>query len=263
MTNIGEQSNYSMIRIRHFLLVLVALLVSWTSWAQATFTADAPALTALGQPFRVEFVVDAEPDRDSFKAPTFNDFDVLAGPSVSTGHSVQFINGKQSSSYTQTYTYVLMPRAAGNFSIGVASIAVDGKTLKTEPLLIEVIAERDSGSGNKGSVKTNPESSIGKDDVLLRLKVTANDLYKGESLRASLVLYSRVSVDGVESLTVPPFDGFWSQNLTIDNTSSREEYNGRIYETYKINEWLLTAGERRDCHPRGGDDHRHTGCGTG
>lgn len=243
MTNIGEQSNYSMIRIRHFLLVLVALLVSWTSWAQATFTADAPALTALGQPFRVEFVVDAEPDRDSFKAPTFNDFDVLAGPSVSTGHSVQFINGKQSSSYTQTYTYVLMPRAAGNFSIGVASIAVEGKTLKTEPLLIEVIAERDSGSGNNGSVKTNPESSIGKDDVLLRLKVTANDLYKGESLRASLVLYSRVSVDGVESLTVPPFDGFWSQNLTTDNTSSREEYNGRIYETYKINEWLLSPQE--------------------
>lgn len=230
-----------MIRIRHFLLVFVALLVSWASWAQATFTADAPALTALGQPFRVEFVADAEPDRDSFKAPAFDDFDVLAGPSVSTGHSVQFINGKQSSSYTQTYTYVLMPRAAGNFSIGVASIAVDGKTLKTEPLLIEVIAEKDSV--NKGGTAANPENSIGKDDVLLRLKVTSNDLYKGESLRASLILYSRVRVDGVESLTVPPFDGFWSQNLTMDNTSSREEYNGRIYETYKINEWLLSPQE--------------------
>lgn len=229
-----------MIRIRHFLLVLVALLVSWTSWAQATFTADAPALTALGQPFRVAFVVDAEPDRDSFKAPSFNDFDVLAGPSVSTGHSVQFINGKQSSSYTCTYTYVLMPRANGNFTIGAASISVDGKVLKTKPLLIEVIAEKTSGSDHKRGANRDPENSIAKDDVLLMLKVTTDDLYKGETLRASLVLYSRVRVDGIESLTMPPFDGFWSQDLAINGTQSREEYNGRVYETYKINEWLLS-----------------------
>jgi hypothetical protein len=50
-------------------------------------------------------------------------------------------------------------------------------------------------------------------------------------------------VEQIESLTMPPFDGFWSQELTFDNAPSREEYNGRIYETYKITELLLSPQE--------------------
>ena len=228
-------------RLRHFLLVLTLLMTSWAASAQVSFTVDAPALTALGQPFRVAFTLDAEPDDGSFKAPSFEDFDVLAGPSVSTGHSVQFINGKQSSSYNCTYTYVLMPRENGTFTIGAASVRVDGKTYTTKSMLIEVITEKQGTGGN--NTGTSPESSIGKDDIVLRLKVSDTDLYKGESLRASLVLYTRVTVENIESLTMPPFDGFWSQELTFDNAPSREEYNGRVYETYKITELLLSPQE--------------------
>ena len=236
-----RKSRYYMMRLRHFLLVLPLLMLSWVASAQVSFTVDAPALTALGQPFRVAFKVDAQPEDGSFKAPSFADFDVLAGPSVSTGHSVQFINGKQSSSYNCTYTYVLMPRENGTFTIGSASVRVDGKTYTTKSLPIEVITEKQSASG--GNTSSSPESSIGKDDIILRLKVSSTDLYKGESLRASLVLYTRVTVENIESLTMPPFDGFWSQELTFDNAPSREEYNGRVYETYKITELLLSPQE--------------------
>ena len=232
-----------MIKIRHFLLVLTLLMLSWTASAQVSFTVDAPALAALGQPLRVAFTVDAEPEDGSFKAPAFSDFDILAGPSVSTGRSVQFINGKQSSSYNCTYTYVLMPREKGTFTIGAASIRVDGKTYTTKSMPIEVIAEKQSGNTSKSGTTTQPETSIGKDDILLRLKVSSTDLYKGESLRASLVLYTRVTVESIESLTMPPFDGFWSQEMTFDNAPSREEYNGRVYETYKITELLLSPQE--------------------
>ena len=224
------------------MLVLTALMISWAASAQVSFTVKAPALTALGRPFNVAFVVDAEPENGSFKAPAFEDFDVLAGPSTSVGHSVQFINGKQSSSYNCTYTYTLMPREAGNYTIGSASIRVDGKTYTTKPQLVEVIAETPS-TGGTATQNTTPENRIGKEDILLRLKVSDTELYKGESLRASLVLYTRVTVENIESLTMPPFDGFWSQELTFDNAPSREEYNGRIYETYKITELLLSPQE--------------------
>ena len=224
------------------MLVLTALMISWAASAQVSFTVKAPALTALGRPFNVAFVVDAEPENGSFKAPAFEDFDVLAGPSTSVGHSVQFINGKQSSSYNCTYTYTLMPREAGNYTIGSASIRVDGKTYTTKPQLVEVIAETPS-TGGTATQNTTSENRIGKEDILLRLKVSDTELYKGESLRASLVLYTRVTVENIESLTMPPFDGFWSQELTFDNAPSREEYNGRIYETYKITELLLSPQE--------------------
>ena len=218
------------------------LISSWAASAQVSFTAKAPTLTALGRPFNVAFVVDAEPDKGSFKAPAFEDFDILAGPSTSVGQSVQFINGKQSSSYNCTYTYTLMPREEGTFTIGAASIVVDGKSYTTKSLPIEVIAEKHGAEGST-TTNTTPEGTIGKDDVLLRLKVSDTDLYKGESLRASLVLYTRVTVENIENLTMPPFDGFWSQELTFDNAPSREEYNGRVYETYKITELLLSPQE--------------------
>ena len=232
-----------MMRLRHFMLVLSLLMLSWAASAQVSFTVDAPALTALGRPFNVAFTIDAEPEQNSFKAPEFEEnFDVVAGPSTSVGRSMQFINGKQSSSYNYTITYALMPRESGTFTIGSASVMVDGKTYTTRPMLVEVIAEKQgAGAGNNAS--TSPGGSIGRDDILLRLKVSDTELYKGESLRASLVLYTRVTVENIESLTMPPFDGFWSQELSFDNAPSREEYNGRVYETYKITELLLSPQE--------------------
>ena len=230
--------------IQRFLVVLVALLTTLTAWGQVSFKVDAPALTALGQPFRVEFSVDAEPERNSFKAPDFEGFEVLAGPSVSTGHSVQFVNGRKSASYSCTYTYVLMPNDEGKFTIGAASITVEDKKYTTQPQLIEVVAERASDSqpaqGGDIKQKTSPESRIAKDDIMLRLKLSDREVYKGEAVRASLVLYTRVSISDVSDVNIPSFDGFWSQELTFDNAPSREEYNGRIYETHKITELLLS-----------------------
>lgn len=231
--------------IQRVFVVLVALLTSMAAWAQVSFTVDAPTLTALGEPFRVEFSVDAEPERNSFNAPDFEGFDVLAGPSVSTGHSVQFVNGRKSASYSCTYTYVLMPVEVGKFTIGAASITVDDKKYTTKPLIIEVIAEKESTrsaeqSSGDAKQKSSPESRIAKDDILLRLKLSDREVYKGEAIRASLVLYTRVSISDVSDVNIPSFDGFWSQELSFDNIPSREEYNGRIYETHKITELMLS-----------------------
>ena len=80
-----------MIRIRHFLLVLLLLLTSWSTWAQVTFRAEAPLLVSLDERVRVEFTVDKEPDGDNtFQAPTFEGFNILAGPSISTGMEMQW-----------------------------------------------------------------------------------------------------------------------------------------------------------------------------
>ena len=235
--------------VRYITLMFVAVMTTVASWAQVSFRVEAPALSALGQPFRVEFTVDAEPERNSFRAPSFEGFDVIAGPSYSTGHSVQFMNGRQTSSYNCTITYVLLPSEAGTFTIGAASISVDGRNYTTQPTPIEIVEERgntnqDNNKGeaanNKGQATGSPDSRIAPDDILLRLKISDTDVYKGESIRASLMLYTRVPIAGIESLTMPQLNGFWSQELQVDNTPSREEYNGRVYETYKINELLLS-----------------------
>lgn len=216
-----------------FALLLVMVLGITASWAQVSFTVDAPSPVSVGDRFRVEFTVDSEPDRNSFVGPDFKGFDVIAGPSTAVGHSIQFINGKQSSSYYCTYTYVLIAREEGKFKIGSASIDVDGKRYRTKALPIEVLA---SGAAPGGS---SPESQITKDNIMLRWVLSDSEIYKGEAVRASLVLYYNVPIADCQALEIGTFDNFWSQNLSIHNPKSRAEYNNRIYETYKLNDYML------------------------
>ncbi len=242
-------------RVRHLLLVLVMLLSSWTSWAQVTFRADAPLLVSMDERVRVEFTVNKEPDGDNtFQAPTFEGFNILAGPSVATGMEVQWINGHQTSSYSRTYTFILKPQSAGKHKIGAASIVVGGKKYTTKPLPIEVIDES-AGAQQRPSITPNtqpatakPEAkkqekqrdkSITSDDIFIVLNTSKREVYKGEALTATLMLYTRVGYPDVRGFDLPLFNDFWTQELPTQNQRSRAEYNGRVYDTYRLAEYIV------------------------
>ena len=241
-----------MIRIRHFLLVLVSLLISWGAWAQVTFRAEAPLLVSLDERVRVEFTINKEPDGDkTFQAPSFEGFTTLAGPSISTGMEMQWINGHQTTNYSRSYTFILKPLSAGKHTIGSASIEVEGKRYTTKPIILEVVDEqsRDSRphqqttpgekpeSDDKRSVGT--EASITSEDIFIMLTVSDKEVYKGEALRATLMLYTRVGYPDIRGFDLPTFNDFWTQELQTLNERSRAEYNGRVYDTYKLTEYLI------------------------
>ena len=245
-----------MIRIRHFLLVLVALLVSWSAWAQVTFRAEAPLLVSLDERVRVEFTVNKEPDGDNtFQAPTFEGFNIIAGPSISTGMEMQWINGHQTTNYSRSYTFILKPLSAGKHTIASASISVDGKKYTTQPIVLEVINEGGSASSAQSSVGANRGSAqqsqggqrpdkqadkrITSDDIFIMLTVSDKEVYKGEALRATLVLYTRVGYPDIRGFDLPLFNDFWTQELPSPNERSRAEYNGRVYDTYKLTEHII------------------------
>ena len=94
----------------------------------------------------MEFALNAIPVGDTFKAPSFEGFDVLAGPAISQGSSVQIVNGSMTKSVSYTYTFVLLPQAAGNVTIGAAEVKVDGSSYRTRPLPIEIVNE---GEGSR------------------------------------------------------------------------------------------------------------------
>lgn len=232
-------------------LLLVVAAVAAAAAEKVTFQASSPLTVALGEPFRVEFALNAEPEEDSFKAPSFDGFDVLAGPAVSRGSSIQIVNGSMTKSVNFTYTFVLLPRAAGNVTIGAAEAMVDGTVYRTQTLPIEVVEE--SGAAQQQQPSTRPESSqqqasadgqgrIGAEDILLRAVVSRTSVYKNEPLRLVFKLYTRVPVVNVVPESAPSFNGFWSQDLDdARNTAreGRETYNGKVYETHVLSEYLL------------------------
>lgn len=236
--------------IAKFILTLfgLAALAPASGAGKVVFEASSPLAVAAGEPFRMEFALNAKPDEDSFAAPAFDGFDVLAGPAVSRGSSIQIVNGSMTKSVNYTITYVLLPRAAGNVTVGAAEIAVDGTTYRTEPVLIEVVDEAAAGAG-RGDGGARPEARqpqgdaearVAADDILLRASVSRSSVYKGEPLRVVFKLYQRVDIVGFESVQFPSFNGFWAQELTSDNpVRSRETLDGKVYETMVAKEYLL------------------------
>ena len=232
---------------RNIILTAVMLLVGITAFAaeKVTFETNAPMIVSVGEAFRVEFALNATPDKGTFAAPNFGDFDVLAGPATSQGSSVQWINGNMTKSVSYTITYVLLPQKSGNFTVGAATIEVDGKRYSSKPTQIEVKEGGSQqgvqqGSNSRGeSLESQAQSRISRDDLLLRLTLSRSTVYKGEPIRAALKLYNRVSLADYSVSKMPTFNGFWTQRLESENKSYRETYEGKVYEVYNLIEYLL------------------------
>ena len=234
---------------RRFLALFAALLVFCSAIAEeVVFQTNAPMIVNSGEAFRIEFSLNAKPDDKSFVAPSFEGFNVLAGPSVSHGSSMQIINGSMSKSYSYTISYVLQTTKVGEHSVGVATIGVDGKSYSTRKTPIEVRQGSDSGSattsqGNyrdaEQSLEERASKQLAEDDLMLRLAVSRSTVYKGEPVRATLKLYSRVNVVGSEGAKIPSFDGFWSQKLESEQGPFRETLGGKVYDAYNLGEYIL------------------------
>lgn len=205
-----------------------------------SFEVNAPRVVAVGEPFGVEFSLNAKPK--DFVAPSFEGFDVLAGPSTSTSSSVQFINGKMSQSVNNTFSFVVAASSEGEFTIGEASVKADGKTYKTQAVTVKVIKEV-GGNGSAGEQnKKRPEGTaarLAEDDVLIVATVDRTNVYKGQPVLVTYKLYTRVAMNA-EGQKMPSFAGFWTQRLNIDsNRWLREEYKGKLYDACPIAEYLL------------------------
>ena len=234
---------------KRFFAVIVAGLTFFTAFAEeVVFQTNAPMIVGVGEAFRVEFDLNAKPDDKSFVAPSFEGLNVLAGPSVSHGSSMQIINGSMTKSFSYTISYVLQATKAGQLTIGGATIEVDGKSYTTRKTPIEVRQNNDSQSGSAShssqqqeqqSLEQRAQNQLAADDLMLRLSVSRSSVYKGEAVRATLKLYSRVNVIGSEGAKIPSWDGFWSQTLECEQGPFRETMNGKVYDAYNLGENLL------------------------
>lgn len=231
---------------KRFFAVVVAVLTFFTAFAsqEVEFETNAPMIVGVGEPFRVEFTLNAKPDDKSFVAPSFEGFSVLAGPSVSHGSSMQIVNGSMTKSFSYSISYVLQASKVGHITIGVATIAVDGKSYSTRKTPIEVRQNQSEAAESnqqqeQQSLEQRASQQLAEDDLMLRLSVSRSSVYKGEPVRAVLKLYSRVNVVGSEGAKIPSFDGFWSQALECEQGPFRETLGGKVYDAYNLGEYIL------------------------
>ena len=221
---------------------------------EVVFKAQAPKQVIVGRPFQISFTVNQR-SRD-LQAPEFTDFDVLSGPYSSTSSSTSFTNGHMTSSYEQTYTYMLMAQRAGSFTIGPATVKVSGERIQSNGVRIEVLPEDQQASNNPQGGQTGAagqtatrsnssqsgQTSASSENLFVRTIATKTRVHEQEALMVTYKLYF-ANVDVAQltnNIKLPEFTGFLKQELEQGEIQTElEHYNGRNYQTAVLYRTIL------------------------
>ena len=238
--------------MKRIISILLSLITLSAFADDVVFKASAPKQVIVGRPFQLTYSVNQR-SRD-LRAPEFTDFDVLSGPYTSTSSSTSFVNGKRTSSFEQTYTYMLMARKAGTFTIGPATIKVDGENVQSNGVRIEVLPEdqqpaqssQPSAAGNQQSAGQSSQSSqsgsVSSENLFVRTIASKTRVHEQEALMVTYKLYfANVDVAQLTNNTkLPEFTGFLKQELEQGEIQTElEHYNGRNYQTAVLYRTIL------------------------
>jgi hypothetical protein len=226
-------------------LFLLSLLIISTLGAMADepvrFTSSAPSTVVLDKPFQLVYTLNST--GKDLRVPEFNNFDVLAGPFESHSQSVQFINGKSSSSVSVSYTYTLQAQKTGTFTIGSASITVDGKKVTSNGVSIKVLPADATppASKSQGNQSSGGQAAISGDNIFIKTEVSKTNVYEQEAILVTYKLYTLVDVVQCNPKNTIDFNGFMKQELDqpANKQMALENYNGRNYGTFVLYKVLL------------------------
>ena len=229
-------------------LLCIAVASVWAD--DVVFKATAPSQVIVGKPFQLTYSVNQR--SKDLRAPEIPDFDILAGPYQSTSGSTSFVNGKRTSSFSQTYTYTLMAQRTGTFTIAPASIRVSGDEYTSNGVRITVLPADEqpqqtqqsagAGTGQRQSQQSNHSGSVSSENLFIRTIVSKTRVHEQEAILLSYKLYfAGVDVAQFTNNTkIPEFTGFLKQDLEQGEIQTElEHYNGRNYQTATLYRTLL------------------------
>jgi hypothetical protein len=225
------------------LLYQVLIVISFCVAGQdVSLKAEYPSVVTAGQQFSIMWTVNT--GGGEFAAPSFNGFYKLMGPQTSYSSSTQIINGKISQQTSYTYVYYIQAVKEGKFVIPPAVFTMKNKTWVSDSLYIEVVgnasqSQNATAGGNAAGNETDVESS--GSDIFVNMTLNRKEVYLGEYIVATVKLFTRVNISGINEVKFPSFDGFMkSENFAPPLTTLRQEtLNGTVYLTGIVQQLLL------------------------
>tara|TARA_B110000090_G_scaffold187593_1_gene217204 strand:+ start:98 stop:1837 length:1740 start_codon:yes stop_codon:yes gene_type:complete len=189
--------------------------------AQVSFDAKvSKRKLGINERLRVDFTMNK--DGDDFEPPNFENFTVVGGPSQSINNS--WINGVRS--FSKTYSYFLAPKKRGVFTVGQASIEIEGEVYKTLPVKITVSAAIDKPKD------PNDPNYIASEKIHLVAEVSNSNPYLNEAITIVYKLYvaQGIGVRNSREIDKPRYSDFWSQNIDVNGLGAQQgTYNGEDY----------------------------------
>jgi len=231
-------------KVKYFILLVLALITDISLAADINLTAAVSKSTvAVGEQFEISFT--ANGNIEKFGPPDFNGFQVVSGPNQSS--SMTSING--STSISIALSYDLVAGKEGEYSIGAASVVIDGKQYRSNPVKIKVVKGKPAAQNqNTQAGSANPDGTISgnANDISKRLFLRAvpskTNVYQGEQLAVTYKLYTNVGLVYNSFDKMPDFNGFWSQEINNNNQDvqwTEETLNGSRYHVAVLKQIIL------------------------
>jgi hypothetical protein len=242
---------------RALILTLCSLLLTGLpGWSQDVQVSASIGSDSVGIHDQVQLVIRVSgKDSNEAENPRFPEpegFSVVSGPSIGT--QFQWINGRSSSS--KSFTYILVPKKEGQFTIDPIEVRVGDKTYETKSIQVQVTsASVNPPPQPRNSIvpwdpfreDTEPVRQSVGDAVFIRAELDRKSAYPGQQVTLLYNLYTSIHVNGCQIQEDPPLNGFWVEDLKVpDNPQGTSStVNGREYTVYTIKKKALfpnTAG---------------------
>jgi len=189
---------------------------------------------------------DSQMSLGDIRLPPLEGFDLL-NSSVSQSARQMIINGQMEMVLSQNYIYLLQTNKTGTLLIPAIEVAVNSQTYRTNEIKIIVgkqgqkpaqraqpqpdeededpfFEDADSlfqqllkrhglnSQGQRGGsqVKINPDEAF-----MIRLEADKNEAYVGEQITASWWLYTRNSIQNIDTLKYPNLRGFFKEDIEV------------------------------------------------
>lgn len=227
--------------------MLMAMLSVQGLFAQQIEFKASPSRTSIGinEKLRVEFSMNK--DGDNFTAPDFKGFQASGqGQMISNS----YVNGKRN--YSKSFTFMLTPTAKGTFTIGSASIEIDGTVYKTTPFKITVgdavkqqqnpYAQYNPYSPYQQQQQQPQISQNANDGIHLVAEISNSNPYINQPVNVVYKLYvsQNAAIAQPYEKESPQYNDFWSQVERVDPlTIEQTTYKGESYRVIVLNRTVL------------------------
>ena len=244
-----------------FWMTIVLCGIVGFSYAQedALCMAKAPSEVIVNQHFQYTVTTT---EKGTVLETDFGKFDFVGGPSMGSSTSISIANGHTEQSTQYTYTYVLVCKREGTFTIPGVSISVDGKVLRSNAVEVKVVKASKQSKDNSANGQTDPfrfewpdffggnnpsqqpnsenveyKDDIKKEDLFVKTEIAQAEAWQGEAVVVTHKLYIKQDIRGydIARANYAATDALWLDRL--DQTysdESTETIKGERYHVYTI-----------------------------
>ena len=229
------------------LLTIACMMMAVVAAIAQTLSGSAPSHVAVGEQFRLSYTVNTQ-DVSEFRAGAIPDeLEVLIGPNRSMQSSYQMINGHTSSTSSITYTYIVAATKNGTYTIPPAHVVVNGKSIASNAIKIQVSGTSQSGSSARqrqndddGGEMRDAGSHISGSDLFIKVTANKKRIHEQEPVLLTYKVYTLVQLTQLRG-DMPDLKSFYTQEVDLPQQKNFtiENVNGRPYRTCTWSQYVM------------------------